>query len=75
MKSWNISLSIIVVCSFASLIIVIVKYNPFAVGWHIKALFFISLTLFLLGSGGLILKNLVLRIKRNKQKEAINDFS
>jgi len=75
MRSWNIPLSIVATCSLISLIIIVLKYDPFVVGWQIKVLFFASLTLFLSGIGALIFGRLMLKIRKHKDKKSVDDFS
>ena len=64
MKSLNVATLALTAISLISLILITFRFDPFAVGWSVKALFFASLFLFLAGSGALIFTVLMVKIRK-----------
>jgi len=59
MKLPNPAIFVLTAASLASLLIIVFKYDPFVVGWFVKALFFLSLALFLSGIGAAVYRKLL----------------
>lgn len=71
----NVAIFVLIISSLASLIMIILRFDPFVVGRGIKVLFFVSLILFLSGTTILIFRNLMVNIKKRKEEKSIEDFS